>query len=86
MVGDVEDGPPAPAGSLPQTKTELQKLRQSFNNTMHLCAHFYADRALQDDLRMVSSACRPVTREYHRTLQQQKNQDWVSQSAELLLK
>ncbi|CAE7228362.1 unnamed protein product, partial [Symbiodinium microadriaticum] len=37
VVGDV-------GGSLPQSKSELLKLRQSFKNTMHLCARLYADR------------------------------------------
>ena len=71
LVGDVQ-------GSLPQTKSELQKLRQTFGNTMRLCAHLYADRALQEDLRMVSAACGLVNHEYHAILLQQKSQDSVS--------
>ena len=68
VVGDV-------GGSLPQSKSELLKLRQSFKNTMHLCARLYADRSLQEDLRMVRAASGPVMHEYHDTLQRQKSQE-----------
>ena len=58
----------------PKTKTELQKLRESFQNTLHLCGHFYADRILQREMRMVSIACRPLRMSYSETLKLQGSQ------------
>ena len=56
----------------PENKSQVQQLRDRFQNTVKLVAHLYCDRTLQDDLRMVSSACRFYMKEYSETLEQQK--------------
>ena len=72
-AGD-EAAPAAGKTEAPKTKSELQKLRENFANTMHLCSHFYADRTLQRQMRLVSTACRPVRQSYHKSLVDQKSQ------------
>ena len=62
----------------PQTAKDVGKLRESFANTLHLCSHFFRDRDLQLDLRMVSAATKPNMDEYKRVLSEQKCQDRVT--------
>ena len=82
-VGDDAE-PQAP--SRPQTKTELQKLRERFQNTMKLVAHLYHNLDLKDEFQMVSIACAPFMREYTSMLECQKlGQDWGSGMAYLNL-
>ena len=50
-------------------------MRDAIGNTMALCDHFYGDRSLQEDLRLVSTASRFVLQEYKQTLLDQKTQD-----------
>ncbi|CAE7563238.1 unnamed protein product [Symbiodinium sp. CCMP2592] len=70
-----EDDPaPAADSKVPKTRSELQKLRENFANTMHLCLHFYADRSLQQQMRLVSTACKPIRDSYHQSLVDQKSQ------------
>ena len=59
----------------PQTKQELNKIRESVGNTQQLCVHFYRDRSLRDDLLLVSTASQPTMAEYQQTLLDQKTQD-----------
>ena len=40
------------------------KLRESFPNTVAVCAHLYKDLSLRDDLRMVATATRFFMTEY----------------------
>ena len=67
------DGPSDQPGK-PTSKADLQKIRAAFRNTLHLCSYFYADRSLQDEMRLVSTACQPMVRAYHRSLHDQKGQ------------
>ncbi|CAE7909655.1 unnamed protein product, partial [Symbiodinium necroappetens] len=62
-------------GNRPQSKQELNKIRESLGNTQQLCAHFYRDRSLRDDLLLVSTASRPTMAEYQQTLLDQKTQE-----------
>lgn len=48
----------------PGTQKEMGKLRESFKNTVALCAHLYKDLSLRDDLRMVATATRFFMTEY----------------------
>jgi len=59
--------------SKPQTRAEYNKLMQQFANTLHLVAHLYHDRSLQDSLRLVASFTQPYLNEYVETLQRQKS-------------
>lgn len=61
-----------PQNNRPENKSQLQKLRERFQNTVKLVAHLYCDKSLQDDLRMVSSACHPFMKEYSEVLELQK--------------
>ena len=61
-----------PQNNRPVNKSQLQKLRERFQNTVKLVAHLYCDKSLQDDLRMVSSACGPFMKEYSESLELQK--------------
>ena len=57
----------------PQTKAELSKMIQKFQNTLHLVAHLYHDRDLQDELRLVASITKPYLDEYVAALDHQKS-------------
>lgn len=48
----------------PGTQKEMGKLRESFPNTVAVCAHLYKDLSLRDDLRMVATATRFFMTEY----------------------
>lgn len=67
-VGEPEN----PQKDRPESKSELQKLRERFQNTVKLTSHLYKDLSLKDDLRMVSIACHPYMVEYSETLRLQK--------------
>ena len=59
-------------GDRPENKSELQKLRERFQNTVKLTSHLYHDLSLRDEVRMVSIACNPYMVEYSETLRLQK--------------
>lgn len=59
-------------GDKPENKSELQKLRERFQNTVKLTSHLYHDLSLRDEVRMVSIACNPYMVEYSETLRLQK--------------
>ncbi|CAE7226220.1 unnamed protein product [Symbiodinium sp. CCMP2592] len=59
---------------MPQTKNELNQIRQSFSNTMLLASHFYKDRDLRLDMLLVSTACQHIRNAYSRSLEDQKSQ------------
>ena len=59
----------------PQTKAQMNELRAAHGNTLRLCAHLYQDRSLQQALRMVYVATKPVMQEYKQRLELQKTED-----------
>lgn len=63
------DNPPT---EQPQTKSQLQQLRERFANTMKLVSHLLHDVSLRDDFRLVHTACYPYMLEYSETLEAQK--------------
>ncbi len=68
--GDGGDGGDAEGliGNKPTSKSELNQLREKYDNTLHLCAHLYKDLSLRDDLRMVYVAVKPFLDEYSNVL------------------
>lgn len=61
----------------PQSKEDLQKLRERFENTMGLVSHLYHDLDLKDQFYMVYIASQPYMTEYSNMLVcQKKSQDW----------
>lgn len=57
----------------PQTKSEMQKLREKFENSMKLVAHLYHDLTLRDEMRMVFTAVTPYMKGYSKALEDQKS-------------
>lgn len=80
-----EDPEPGEQQKLPGTKAEVQKLRESYENTMVLVGHFFHDRSLQDDLRCISLASEPYRKEYTQMLLQQKTQEPANASQSTLI-
>ena len=61
----------------PSTKKEMDKIRERYENTLHLCAHLYKDISLRDDMRMVATAVAPYLTDYTTMLETlKKSQDW----------
>ena len=61
-----------PPTQKPQTRGQLQQLRERFANTMKLASHLLHDVSLRDDFRLVHTACYPYMLEYSETLDAQK--------------
>ena len=63
----------------PQTRQELDELRSKYRNTLELAAHFFSDRFLQTEFRMIYLATRDLIAEYTATLkshQQGQDDSW----------
>ena len=68
-----EDGAGEPGPKFrPTSKTELQKLREGFQNTMGFVSHLYRDVSLKDEFQIVYIATSAYLEEYSDTLAAQK--------------
>ncbi|CAE7810340.1 unnamed protein product [Symbiodinium sp. CCMP2592] len=64
---------PVRAGGLenPTTKAEMDELRKHFQNSVHLCQHFYGDRELQIDFRILYEGGKEIIDEFVKALEMQ---------------
>ena len=71
QAGEGEADPDAPRN--PETKADMDKLRQQFQNSIHLCQYFYGDRELQVDFRILYEGAKEMIDEFVRSLDMQSN-------------
>ena len=77
--GDENDGEGDVDPELPATREELYKLKERYGNNRRTAAHFYKNRAIQLELRMIYIGGRPLAHEFSATVKLfQKGQDPLS--------
>ncbi|OLP98168.1 hypothetical protein AK812_SmicGene19418 [Symbiodinium microadriaticum] len=65
--GDGDEEPPEAADE-PQTRSDMNRLRDKFKNNRRTAAHFYRQRKYQLYMRMIYSAGRPLAEEFSETI------------------
>ena len=61
---DAEDQERPENEDMPRTREELYKLKEKYGNNRRLAAHFYRNRAIQLEMRMLYLGGAPLAREF----------------------
>ena len=67
-----EDDVADPAVERPQTRADMNKLREGFDNNRQVACHFYKDRTVQMDMRVLYLGGRHLAHEFSEALRHQK--------------